>query len=83
MQYSSIYRLLLGMFHFYMVSLIFFVDNQIMWEEMFQVGQVDNLTSQAISISLKSVSKIENNYIYKTGTGVAVHNSDISCSRWV
>ena len=46
-----------------------------------QVGQLEALTSQAVAISLKSVAKIENNYIYKTGTGVSVLNSDVTCSR--
>ena len=31
---------------------------------------------------MKSVAKVENNYLYKTGTGVAVHNSDLTCSRY-
>ena len=46
-----------------------------------QVGQLEALTSQAVAISLKSVAKIENNYIYKTGTGVSIHNSDAACHR--
>ena len=45
------------------------------------MGQVENVTSQAVGVSLKSVARIEDNYIYKTGTGVSVHNSDITCSR--
>ena len=39
------------------------------------------MTSQAVGVSLKSVARIENNYIYKTGTGVSVHNSDITCCK--
>ena len=46
-----------------------------------QVGQVEHLTSQAVGVSSKSVARIENNYIYKTGTGVSVLNSDVTCSR--
>merc|ERR1712110_203114 len=34
-----------------------------------------------VGVSLKSVARIEDNYIYKTGTGVSVHNSDITCCR--
>ena len=45
------------------------------------MGQVENVTSQAVGVSLGSVARVENNYIYKTGTGVSVHNSDITCSR--
>ena len=44
---------------------------------------MEALTSQAVAVSLKSVARIENNYIYKTGTGVSVHNSDASCLRSV
>ena len=47
-----------------------------------RVGQVQEcLTSQAVGITMKSVARVENNYIYKTGTGVAVTNSDLMCSR--
>jgi hypothetical protein len=47
-----------------------------------QVGQVTGcLTSQAVGVTLKSVARVENNYIYKTGTGVAASNSDVTCSR--
>ena len=46
-----------------------------------QVGQVEHITSQAVGVSSKSVARIENNYIYKTGTGVSVLNSDVTCSR--
>ena len=46
-----------------------------------QVGHLENVTSQAVGVSLKSVARIENNYIYKTGTGVSVHNSDVTCCR--
>ena len=42
---------------------------------------MEALTSQAVAVSLKSVARIENNYIYKTGTGVSIHNSDASCLR--
>ena len=42
---------------------------------------MENVTSQAVGVSLKSVARIEDNYIYKTGTGVSVHNSDITCCR--
>ena len=42
---------------------------------------MENVTSQAVGVSLKSVARIENNYIYKTGTGVSVHNSDITCCK--
>ena len=42
---------------------------------------MENVTSQAVGVSLKSVARIENNYIYKTGTGVSIHNSDASCLR--
>ena len=42
---------------------------------------MENVTSQAVGVSLKSVARIENNYIYKTGTGVSVQNSDITCCR--
>ena len=42
---------------------------------------MENVTSQAGGVSLKSVARIEDNYIYKTGTGVSVHNSDITCCR--
>ena len=48
---------------------------------IFQVGQLEALSSQAVAVSLKSVARIENNYIYKTGTGVSIHNSDASCLR--
>ena len=48
---------------------------------MRQVGQVEHLTSQAVGVSSKYVARIENNYIYKTGTGVSVLNSDVTCSR--
>ena len=47
------------------------------------MGQLEALTSQAVAVSLQSVARIENNYIYKTGTGVSVHNSDASCHRSV
>ena len=47
-----------------------------------ELGQAPaGLDSQGIGASLKSVVRVENNYIYKTGTGVAAANSDISCSR--
>ena len=48
-----------------------------------QVGQATGcLNSQAIGVTVKSVARVENNYIYKTGTGVAATNSDITCSRY-
>ena len=46
-----------------------------------QVGQVESMSSQAVSVSMKSVAKIENNYIYKTGSGISVQNSDVVCQR--
>ena len=47
-----------------------------------QVGEVQEcLTSQGVGITMKSVARVEKNYIYKTGTGVAVTNSDLMCSR--
>ena len=46
-----------------------------------QLGQMEAVTSQAVAVSLKSVAKIEKNYIYKTGTGISIQNSDASCHR--
>jgi len=47
-----------------------------------QIGQVtESLTSQAVGVTMKSVARVDNNYMYKTGTGVSSSNSDISCSR--
>jgi len=37
--------------------------------------------SQGIGATLKSVARVDNNYLYKTGTGIAATHSDISCNR--
>jgi len=48
-----------------------------------EIGQMTDGTSdtQGVGVTLKSVARVDNNYIYKTGTGVAATDSDISCSR--
>lgn len=47
-----------------------------------QVPQLTTPSScHAIGITLKSVAKIHNNYIYKTGSGVSCLESDLVCSR--
>ena len=47
-----------------------------------EIGQGGTgLDSQGVGATLQSVARVENNYLYKTGTGIAATQSDISCNR--
>jgi len=46
-----------------------------------QLGVVTGGPSQAIGVTLKSVARIEKNYIYQTGCGISSSTSDITCAR--
>lgn len=47
-----------------------------------QIGQGrEGCQSQAIGVMVKSVARIENSYIYRTGSGVYSSNSEIVCAR--